>query len=555
MCQTIPHTGVGFCETGMVELHNSLIQNTRGKTTYATQAEQLELVLQQFLPLTELRELTQKIQDVLPRYLGVESLTLYLFDPEQRMLVTDGYGGVYEISEAFLRTPTPAIPAILRRCLLEKTPIALFDCLRAEEIVPDVLFFKGVQSVLFLRLGVKERTYGALQLEYLTHQHQFTEEEIRFFDLVAEGIAIALENCKKLQEEKQKQTLWRETEESYYKFFETVPVGLFRSTADGMLLRVNPAMVRILGYPSKEALLAVPENSLYVNSEDRERWKTEAEKNGTHVEKEIQLKRADGKIIWVRHSATAVRALDGTVLYYDGAIADISEKREADKYLTEAYREKELLLKEIHHRVKNNLQIISSLLNLQSDYLRDPYDAELFKQSQARVKAMALLHEKLYQSPDLARIDFGAYLHSLVAHLFQSYTTSSVNIGYSIDADNIHFDIDTAIPCGLIVGELVSNCLKHAFTGRKEGHVWISVGHFDSRTIRLSVADNGIGMKEPVEGGVKSAALGLELVKTLSDQLAAVLDIQRHEGTRVTLLFKERTQGEGRRTPWQKRKS
>lgn len=521
-------------------------------------AEQLELLqqlIQQFLPITDLRELTRKVQDLLPRYLGVESLTLYLFDVERRMLITDAYEGVHEISDTFLHAPSLAIPPILRRCLLEKKSIALFDCLRTDEIVPDVLFFKGVQSALFLRLGVKERSYGILQLEYLTRQHRFSDEEIRFFTLVGEILSVAFENCKKLQEEKQKQNLWRDTEESYYRFFETVPVGLFRSTPDGMFLRVNPAMVKILGYPTREALLSVHESSLYVNMEDRERWKRDAEKKESHTEREIQLRRADGTNIWVRHSAIAVCAHDGTILYYDGAIADISQKREADKYLKEAYREKELLLKEIHHRVKNNLQIISSLLNLQSDYLRDPYDAELFKQSQARVKAMALLHEKLYQSPDLARIDFGAYLHSLVAHLFQSYTTSSMNIGYSIDADNIHFDIDTAIPCGLIVGELVSNCLKHAFYGRREGHVWISVGHFDSRTIRLSVADNGVGMKEPVEGGGRSAALGLELVKTLSDQLAAVLDIQRQEGTRVTLLFKERTQREGGRTPWQKQKS
>ncbi len=529
---------MGLKQTTMLDSYDSLLKNNIRSNTRLDEYNKLTHLLVQLMPLHELRELIRRIQSFVPRYLGVESLTLYLYDSEQRALVTDIYEGVYEISESFLSLPDSTIQPLLKRCLLQKTPVALFDCSRSRDIVPEVIIFKGVQSVLFLPITVSERLYGVLQLEYLTHQHQFTDDEIRFYSVVAGVIAMALENSKKFQEQKQKQSLWRDTEDSYYRFFETVPIGLFRSTPDGVFLRVNPALVRILGFPSREALLAVPATSLYLNIEDRERWKAEIEKNGSHSDKEIQLRRADGTVIWVRHSATAIRSSEGTILYYDGAIADISEKREADKYLKEAYREKELLLKEIHHRVKNNLQIISSLLNLQSDYLRDPYDAELFKQSQARVKAMALLHEKLYQSPDLARIDFGAYLHSLVAHLFQSYTTSSVNIGYTIDADNIHFDIDTAIPCGLIVGELVSNCLKHAFVGRKEGHVWISVGHFDSRTIRLSVADNGVGMKEPSEGSVKSAALGLELVKTLSDQLAAVLDIQRVNGTRVTLLFK-----------------
>lgn len=539
----------------MLEPSGSLMNSSVNSYTKTKRALQLEQVLYQILPVTEFDDLIHVLHTILPRYLNVESLTLYLYDPEQKNFITDGFRGLYEIRAPLLGALGDGMATIFNHCIRRRTPLVLYDCLHSKEILPDALVYKGVQSALLLRLGVKEKNYGILQLEFLTHQHTFTEEEIEFYSLVADCISLALENTAKFEEQKQKQNLWRETEESYYKFFESVPIGLFRSTPDGVLLRVNPAMVRILGYPNREALLAVNISSLYVNPDERDRWRIEAEKSNGQFEKEIQMRRADGTVIWVRHSINVVRTNDGPILYYDGAIADVSERREADISLKEAYREKELLLKEIHHRVKNNLQIISSLLNLQSDYLRDPYDAELFKQSQARVKAMALLHEKLYQSPDLARIDFGAYLHSLVAHLFQSYTTSSMNIGYSIDADNIHFDIDTAIPCGLIVGELVSNCLKHAFRGRNEGHVWISVGHFDSSTIRLSVADNGVGMKLPSEGSPKSAALGLELVKTLSDQLAAVLDIQSQDGTRVTLLFKEKVQREGGRSIWQKRKS
>ncbi|MCX7984148.1 MAG: PAS domain S-box protein [Bacteroidetes bacterium] len=523
--------------------------------TKTKRALQLEQVLFHVLPLTEFDELLHMIQTVLPRYVGVESITVYLYDEERGTFITEGFHGLYEVPLQRMNTLSAEFTTIINHCIRRRTPLILYDCLHSKDVLPDALVFKGVQSALLIRLGVRDKAYGVLQLEFLTRQHTFTSDEVEFYVLVADCIAIALENSQRVEEQKQKQNVWRETEESYYKFFESVPIGLFRCTPDGILLRVNPAMVKILGYVNREALLAVNISSLYVNPDERDRWRLEAEKSNGQFEKEIQMRRVDGTIIWVRHSITVVRSYDGSILYYDGAIADVSERREADLSLKEAYREKELLLKEIHHRVKNNLQIISSLLNLQSDYLRDPFDAELFKQSQARVKAMALLHEKLYQSPDLARIDFGAYLHSLVAHLFQSYTTSSMNIGYSIDADNIHFDIDTAIPCGLIVGELVSNCLKHAFKGRNEGHVWISVGHFDSKTIRLSVADNGVGMKLPSEGSPKSAALGLELVKTLSDQLAAVLDIQSHEGTRVTLLFKEKVQREGGRSLWQKRKS
>jgi len=538
----------------MLESHESLLRNTLEEETILSQLDQLQQLLQQLIPAVVLKDLTERIQSQLPRHLGADAVTLYLYDPKQELLITDGFEDLNEISDSYLETHSSLIPEILRRCLYEKKSIVLEDCLHSDEILPDVLFFKGVQSALFLYLGVKRRMYGVLQVEYIRKSHKFSDQEVHFYENVADIISCLMENCKKIQEQKQRHSVWRETEESYYQFFESAPIGLFRSTPDGALLRVNQAVVKMLKYSSREALLSVPVPSLYASAKEYEKWKTELESNDTSNENEIQLRCADGSMIWVRHNVKAMRASDGRVLYYDGSIADISERLESDQSLKEAYREKELLLKEIHHRVKNNLQIISSLLNLQSDYLRDPFDAELFKQSQARVKAMALLHEKLYQSSDLAHIDFGDYIHSLVVHLFQSYTTSSVNIGYSIDADNIHFDIDTAIPCGLIVGELVSNCLKHAFVGRKEGHVWISVGHLDSRTIRLSVADNGVGMKEQIPGE-KSASLGLELVKTLSEQLAAVLDIQRKDGTRVTLLFKEKVHKEGGKKPWEKQKS
>jgi PAS domain S-box-containing protein len=507
------------------------------------QLQIIQLLQRHLLTILDIETVVRRIKELFPRYFGVDAVSVLLYDPARDILLDKRYAGTFHENEKSLSSPQAALPGIFTKAFREGTPVAVENCLSSDLLPQQYSADHNLQSLIAVPIIMKDRTFGVLSFEYTSHRHQFVTPEISFYLVVAELVALCLENIRQLNEQKLSRDFSHDTEDSYFRLFEDVPIGLFRGTPDGRFLRVNPAMVSILGYADRESLLAVNFFDLYSKPEDRERLQAELVKSRREYDVEMQLRRFDGKDTWVRLSCNAMRAPDGTILNLDGAIADISEEKIADSRIKEAYHEKEVLLKEIHHRVKNNLQIISSLLNLQSDYLRDPYDAELFKQSQARVKAMALLHEKLYQSPDLARIDFGGYLHSLVAHLFQSYQTSAVSIGYSIDADNVHFDMDTAIPCGLIVGELVSNCLKHAFKGRTEGHVWISVGHFDSRTIRLSVADNGIGMKETPEN-VKSASLGLELVKTLSDQISAVLDIQRREGTQVTLLFKGRIQRE-----------
>jgi PAS domain S-box-containing protein len=336
-------------------------------------------------------------------------------------------------------------------------------------------------------------------------------------------------------------------EESYYQIYEDIPVGIFRSTPDGTFLRLNPAMVRILGYPDKETLLRTNAVNLYRNPQERVHWREMVESCGLEREAELCLCRYDGTDVWVQQSSRVKRDGDGTVLYYDGAIVDVSERRHAELQIHEAMKEKEVLLKEIHHRVKNNLQIISSLLNLQSFYLRDAYDRELFRQSQNRVKAIALLHEKLYRSAEITRIDFEDYLNSLMSSLFQSYKTSTAAIECVIGANNILLNIDTAIPCGLIVSELVANSLKHAFPDERAGRIKVMLNHLDQRTLRLSVCDDGIGMNKPIPSEMIGAPMGWELVRTLTEQLGGSIEMGKESGTSVHIIFKEKVQQEGSR--------
>jgi PAS domain S-box-containing protein len=201
-------------------------------------------------------------------------------------------------------------------------------------------------------------------------------------------------------------------------------------------------------------------------------------------------------------------------------------------------KEKEVLLREIHHRVKNNLQIISSLLNLQSHSIKDRLYADMFKESQNRIRSMALIHEKLYQSKNLARIRFDEYIETLVRELIRFQRISTQKIEVKIDVRDISLDIDTAIPCGLIINELVSNALKHAFPDNRGGEITIRVHSVDDM-YELVVSDNGVGIPENIDIE-DTSSLGLRLVTILAeDQLDGDFSLHKDEGTTVRITFKK----------------
>jgi two-component sensor histidine kinase len=194
------------------------------------------------------------------------------------------------------------------------------------------------------------------------------------------------------------------------------------------------------------------------------------------------------------------------------------------------------LLKEVHHRVKNNLQVIASLHNLQSRQERHAQAVEMFKESQTRVQSMALIHERLYQANDAARLDFESYLRTLMGYLFASYGTSNTAIALKFNVDHIAFGVDTAIPCGLIVHELVANALKHAFPSGKPGEIHLDLHAGDNGRYTLRVHDNGKGLPADVDFR-RVASLGLKLVNMLTQQLDGVIELQRGGGTTFTITF------------------
>jgi PAS domain S-box-containing protein len=198
-------------------------------------------------------------------------------------------------------------------------------------------------------------------------------------------------------------------------------------------------------------------------------------------------------------------------------------------------REKEVLLKEIHHRVKNNLQIISSLLNLQSAYIKDKESVELFKESQNRVRSMALIHEKLYQSKDMSQTDFSGYVSELVSNLFSSYSLNSSLIALHQDISNIMLGIDLAINLGLIINELVSNAFKHAFPDGRKGNLYISMKK-NGKRYELIIQDDGIGFSKEIDFR-KTESLGLQLIITLVDQIGGEITLSSDKGSKFIIIF------------------
>ena len=224
-------------------------------------------------------------------------------------------------------------------------------------------------------------------------------------------------------------------------------------------------------------------------------------------------------------------------------IDDIAARRRMEETIKASLKEKEVLLREVYHRVKNNLQVIASLLSLQAASLKDPQAATMFRESQNRVKAMALVHEKLYQSHDLANIDFNAYIQSLVMSLLRSYGVLADAIAVNLSVENVSLSLDTAVPCGLLINELVSNALKHAFprldrSKGKKGELTIRLRPVCQDTFELTVRDNGIGMPPEVDMA-HPESFGLKLIATLVRQLRGTLECRRNGGTEMRLVIRE----------------
>jgi PAS domain S-box-containing protein len=222
---------------------------------------------------------------------------------------------------------------------------------------------------------------------------------------------------------------------------------------------------------------------------------------------------------------------------------DITERTQMEQKVARSLKEKEILLKEIHHRVKNNMQVISSLLFMQAETLTDETVKDILRESQNRVKSIALVHEKLYQSTDLDRIDYIDYLRRITSHLFESFEVNPSRIALKIDAEPVYLNIDKAVPCSLIVNEMLSNSLKHAFPGGRKGVITIDLKSRGENFI-LTYSDDGVGIPETIAFD-RTESMGMQLIMGLTEQINGSIVLDRHGGTKYTITFPASNGGRG----------
>jgi PAS domain S-box-containing protein len=337
---------------------------------------------------------------------------------------------------------------------------------------------------------------------------------------------------------KQHQESLRQSEEWFRRVFEDSPIGMGMTTPSGQFLMANHRLCQITGYSHAELLtltfwdLTHPEDC-YKEFEILQSI-LQGEEERMSIEK--RYIRKDKTVIWIQVTVALMKSEMGELQYQIGMVEDVSDRKAAEAELKASLHAKEILLKEIHHRVKNNMQTVSSLLSLQASYIENPEILAPFTESQNRIRVMALLHERLYRSENLAKVSFPEYVHKLVTELVNSYQFRDFSVAMELAIANVELEIDVAMPCGLIINELVSNSLKHGFPQGRSGKICVRLAQLDSQAYSLTVIDDGIGIPEGITPN-NSDSLGLQLISAFTKKLHGELSIDRTAGTAITVTF------------------
>jgi PAS domain S-box-containing protein len=367
---------------------------------------------------------------------------------------------------------------------------------------------------------------------------------------------------KDITERKLAQEKLEKSEQRYRSFMKNFRGIAFQIGMNFTPILVDGSVEDITGYKGEDFISGKVDWYQIVLPDDRQRFFENREKLMNNllffIEHEYRIKHRHGKVEWVREIIQSVSDSTGQQRILQGAIYDITRQKEAEESLKKV---EEIRKKEIHHRIKNNLQVISSLLELQAEKFDEKEVLEAFRESQNRVATMAIIHEELYRSKNNETLDFSAYLQKLTADLFSSYAVRKDDVRMQLDLEEAFLGMDTAVPLGIIINELVSNSLKHAFPSGRKGEIQIELcrieeietnksisnitNNIGSRSsvdksvqYRLVVSDNGLGFPQNIDFR-NTGSLGLQLVNILVEQLEGTIELEEGRGTSFKILFKE----------------
>ena len=434
---------------------------------------------------------------------------------------------------------------IIGKCVISGEAQIVVD-VGTQDFHLDETILADTSSAMILPLVSRQQVIGVIVIQSIQIA-AFGEDDITRLQTVADQLANAIQNARLYEEmEAHSQTLaeavrsrtleLEKTKERVEAILNNSPDAILLLKPDGTIDLCNEAFFEMFGHATNEVLGRHIHDLVEESQADR-------------VDTYLQNSLSHGETNWFQITA---QRKDETTFDASGALAtisdtdavtalvcslrDISEQVQTEAQIKASLREKEVLLREIHHRVKNNMQVISSLLALQAGYTSDETANQMFRESQNRIRSMALVHELLYQSDDLAKIDFVEYVHKLTRHLLHSYLADVSRITLSIVSDPVFLDVDMAVPCGLIINELISNALKHAFPNNRQGSVRVELRTDGNGLHTILVRDDGIGLPPDLDVH-QTESLGLQLVTSLAGQLNATIGLLRHQGTTFEIRF------------------
>ena len=353
------------------------------------------------------------------------------------------------------------------------------------------------------------------------------------------GRPAVLSTIRDITERRRAKEALLESETRYQMIGDLVPFGVWACDAQGNFTYLSSSFLAVLGITLEECRKNGWMHLLPRQDYDRTvaDWR-QCIQTGAFWDYEYRIVDRNGKVFIVLSRGAPHTDSAGTITSWVGLHLDITERKRYEERLETSLREKEVIIKEVHHRVKNNMQVISGFLELQSNYIDDPLAVEKLGECQRRVRTMALVHEKLYQSRSLGVINAAEYIKSLIADLMNSYTVSPP-VDVTVDVDDVSINLDMAIPCGLIINELVTNALKYAFAGRESGRLSLVMHHREDHTFCLIVQDDGVGLPPDYEAR-SAASLGTQLVTVLVRQLGGEMKTETDHGAKFTIVFPEK---------------
>lgn len=481
-------------------------------------------VLGNFIDITDFKSAEYELGE------SEEKFKLLFEEANEGILYLDAKGNIIDVNPKALKMAACTKKEVTGRHFLDLISIFDLDVEAIMDAFDDMLF-----DITPTKTEWEMQNKNGEQIIILAHPSLIKKEGKTV------GISVILED---ITEQKRAEEAQRESDKRYRTLFEASPASITLLDKSGVIIDCNNSTEKLIGYSKDEIIGKQFEKLMTLDPEDLPKLKSkfirllEGKDIGPY---ELEIIRKDGKKRWI-NVINSLILKENEVAGFQVIAKDTTARKKAEDQLKKSLKEKEVLLQEVHHRVKNNMQIISSLLKLQSRYIKNRKAVKMFEDSQQRIKSMALVHERLYRSDDLASIDFKDYVNALVKDLVRSYKNNYGKVKLNVDVKNVSLGIDYAIPCGLIINELVSNSLKYAFpkdfVNSSQNAINIKLCSRGKNEIELTVSDNGVGIPKAINYK-KTKSLGLHLVNLLvEDQFQGKLKLRRVKGTNFQIRFK-----------------